>query len=352
MRIKPILKSICSNINKKTPVSIPVGKQSVCSGRNVIMGSLLALATISHPIKPLYNATRTITKNGLELVGVNPSQLYEDCAQFAHIVKPTCNGIAHTAEFMLENPKQTGSVLFDLVSSSLGKGNVNSEKLFNYLNECSNKSDNDLRQLLTELPEGSITDMLKHINHTISKRNNIPCSQVCMDIALSNPANIKTAEYQTVSKDVLENLISEYKDQLPPFLYNSFEKKVPLIEFKAGSTHSKMLQENEKIQRLLNRWVNTPEHKRPKIIVTALNSDSDMKNGYDAYITFHNAFIMNPSIDKKGNIHAYIYDVYDFEEGKSNGQMIDLVTKMAYHLQETGHLKNYKMLIPVTVPIK
>ena len=352
MRIKPIFKSILPQ-NNKLSVSLPIIRDKLPSKNNIVMGSLLALATIYHPVKPLYNATKTVTKNSLELVGIDASkQLYKDCAQFAHIVEPTCSGIAHTAEFMLENPRQTGSVLSDLVSSSLGKGNVDSEKLFNYLYECSKKSDADLRQLLKELPEGSISDVLKYINNTISKKKNIPCSRTCMDIALSNPSNIKTAEYQTVSNKVLEDLISEYKDKLPEFLSKNFDKKLPLIEFKSNSIHSKMLQENDKIQRGLRRWANKPENERPKIIVTALNTNSDKVKGYDAYATFHNILIMNPSIDKQGNIHAYVYDIYDFDKGAFNGQMLDFATIMAYHLQETGHLKNYKMLIPITIPAK
>lgn len=352
MHIKPIFKSILPQ-NNKLSASLPIIKDKLPSRNSIVMGSLLALATICHPVKPLYNATKTLTKNGLELVGVDASkQLYKDCAQFAHIVEPTCSGIAHTAEFMLENPKQTGSVLSDLVSSSLGKGDVDSEKLFNYLYECSKKSDTDLRQLLKALPDGSISDVLKYINNTISKKKNIPCSRTCMDIALSNPTNIKTAEYQTVSGDILDNMIAEYRDKLPKFLSESFDKELPLIEFKSNSIHSKMLQENDKIQRLLNRWTNTPENERPKLIVTALNTNCDKVNGYDAYATFHNIVIMNPNIDKKGNIHAHIYDIYDFDKSSFNGQMLDFATIMAYHLQETGHLKNYKMLIPITIPTK
>ena len=353
MHIKPIFKSICSNKNKKTPVSVPLRKQSICSGKNVIMGSLLALAAISHPVKPLYNVTKTLTKNGLELVGIDASkQLYKDCAQFAHIVEPTCSGIAHTAEFILENPKQTGSVLYNLVSSSLGKGNADSEKLFNYLYECSKKSDADLKQLLKELPEGSITDVLKYINHTISKRNNIPCSQICMDIALSNPSNIKTTEYWTADNKILENLTSEYKKFLPPYVTKCLDAQFPLIEFRKGGMHSKMLQENNKIQKALNRWADKPKNKRPKMFPIALKTNSDNKNGYDAYATFHDVIVINPSIDKKGNINAHIYDIYDFDKGVFNGQMLDFATIMAYHLQETGHLKNYKMLIPITIPAK
>ncbi|MCM1266157.1 MAG: hypothetical protein NC200_08160 [Candidatus Gastranaerophilales bacterium] len=352
-----VFNPIFTSVGKKAarPSSLyPIAEaKTIKAKNNMVMSSLLALAAICSPIecRTLYNGGKEIAKEGLELVGIDSGKtIYKDCARALHVTESTCNGIAHTVEFALDNPKSTYNVLSDVTSMALGKEHVDSKRLFDYLYDCSKKSGSDLKELLNELPPGSLSDVLKYVNSTISKKKNIPCSQICMDIALSNPENVKTAEYWTSNGKKLEGLISEIKDDVPGYQLEHYMEKLPVVEFKENGMHARMLQENETMQNTLREWANQPPVKRVKEMCVSLNADSDPKNGYDAYATFHNVSVMNPKKDDKGNITAYVFDVYDFERSAFNGQMLDFATIMAYHLQEAGHLKNYKILVPITIP--
>lgn len=353
MRIKQILKPII-NDNNKLNLHLPVNKQNISSSNNnIIMGSLLALATLCCPVKPMYNAVKTISKDGLEMVGADSTiSLYKNTSKVVHIAEPICKGVANTVEFAFNKPKETCNALLDIAFLALGKKNGVSERLFNYLKECSQRSETELKQLLKELPNGSLADVLKYVNHTVTKKKNIPCAETSLNIALSNPANLKTTEYWTADDKVLDNLISKYKKKLPEYLLERFERKHPLVEFKQNGLHAKILQENEQMQKVLQDWAKSQDKEKVKILLISLEPNSDVKNGYDAYATFHNLIILNPSIDKKGNIQAHVYDIYDFDKGSFKNKMIDFVVNIACHLQETGHLKNYKMLIPISIPTK
>lgn len=351
--LKPFLASVEKKGNRYlTPYPLSETK-NIKSKNNLIMGSLLALASIYSPIefKTLYNAGKEVTKDALELVGVDSGKtIYQDCARVLHITESTYSGIAHTVDFAVSNPKGTWNILSDVSSMAVGKENVDSKRLFDYLYDCSKSSEKDLKELLNELPPGSIADVLKFVNNTISKKKNIPCSQICMDIALSNPENIKTAEYWTSNNNKIESILAECKDAIPSYQLEHYRESIPLVEFKADGLHSRMLQENETMQQTLREWMKLAPEERPKEMCVSLDANSDPKNGYDAYATFHKVSVVNPKIDKNGNISAYVYDVYDFERGAFNGQMLDFATIMAYHLQESGHLKNYRILVPITIP--
>lgn len=301
--------------------------------------------------KNTYNAGKQYTKNAIKKLGIKPDpQICNKVKKAVKITEPILSGVVETAEFVGKNIKETGYVLSDLAGWAIEGDTLDSRRLLNYLYNYSQETGKDVKLLLNELPPESLSKVLKYVNETISNKKNIPCSKVCMDIALSNPENIRTAEYKTVNDDNLNHLVSNYKDKIPPEIFEHLTRDLPLIEFKKDSMHSKMLQDNNKMQNKLREWAAMPPEKRKSVLALSLETGSDPKNGYDSYATFHNVIILNPQVDDKGNISAYVYDVYDFERASFNGELLDFATIMAYHLQESGHIKNYKMLIPITIP--
>lgn len=300
-------------------------------------------------IKTGYNINKEYAKDAIDFVFGSDSDVYKFCAKTAHITEPIFSGITETLEFVGKNPKETGAILSDIAGWVIENEDLDSKRLLNFLYKYSRETGSDVKELLKELPPDSLSSALKYTNNKLSDMKKIPCSQVCMDIALSNPKKIKTDEYWTTNNKKLEDTISHVKDS-KNYNPDRFNQNMPVIEFKANGQHARMLQENDKLQDTLRTWAKSPEDKKNKIINIALDTKSDKENGYDSYATFHNITILNPKVDKDGNITAYAYDVYDFERASFNGQMLDFATIMAYHLQETGHLQNYKMLIPITIP--
>lgn len=304
-------------------------------------------------VKSAYKTSKAGAKYALETIGLGEdTETYKFLAKASNVTEPIFSGVTESAEFVCKNLGDTGAVLSDLAGWAIGSDSLDTKRLLNYLYDYSRETGGDVKLLLKELPPDSLSKMLKYVNNKLSNMKNIPCSQVCMDIALSDPKNINTKECRTVNDNVIDNLISDYEDKLTPTQIKRFKEDLPLVEFSANGQHAQMLQENDTLQRKLREWANQPPEKREKTFGVTLNSDSDPENGYDSYATFHNVTIMNPKVDDKGNITAYVYDIYDFERASFNGQMLDFATIMAYHLQETGHLKNYRILVPVTIPAK
>ena len=302
-------------------------------------------------VKDSYNFGKKSIKSALDFVDITPdTKTYKALSKVSHVTEPIASGVVETIEFVAKNPKETGAVLCDLGNFAFGGDKLDSKRLLNYLYNYSKETGADVKQLLKELPPETLSASLKYINNEISDYKKIPCSKVCMDIALSNPKHIKSDEYRTVEESTIDRIISGFEDELTSSQKQRLKENMPLIMFKADGMHARMLQENATMIEELKKWSHLPEKDRKHNLCVTLNANSDPKNGYDSYATFHNVNIINPQIDENGNITAYVYDIYDFERASFNGQMLDFATIMAYHLQETGHIQNYKMLIPITIP--
>jgi len=298
-----------------------------------------------------YHKYKEKTKYVLDTIGFGENtDLYKACAKVSNVTEPIFSGIVETAEFVYKNADETGDVLSDLTAWAMGGDTLDKSRLMNYLYNYYEETDGNIRELLEALPPQSLSEVLKYANKTLSDMKKIPTSQISMDIALSDPKNIKEAEYWTSDTDKIDDFLATYKDELTQRTLKHLERDLPLIEFKADSQHAKLLQDNDLLQEALKEWASIPEDKRVNCFGIELGPGSDVENGVDTYATFNEVVVLNPQVDKDGNITAYVYDIYDIAPETPRDQKFSLAISMAYHLQESGHLQNYRMLIPIKIP--
>lgn len=118
------------------------------------------------------------------------------------------------------------------------------------------------------------------------------------------------------------------------------------VVFNSDSSISKAIDESQALKNFLN--ANKNELLKGGVIDNA-SIGFTQKQDFDLYYAIHKADVLMPHLDKDGNFHAIIGDVYDFDLNKNNPQKTGEIVKKAINIQQHGKLENYFILIFVDI---
>lgn len=195
-----------------------------------------------------------------------------------------------------------------------------------------------------------ISESAKMFNHVVSSSDvyDIPISETCMDIALSNPSSVNTKDYKTVKNSRIKEIVGDKT-------YNKFVKKhsdsfnnpYPTVEFSANSELAKALNNSSNLKSLAKQFAQLPADKKPIMGFGVLTREND---SMDLYASIHQYKIINPKIEN-GYFTGYIYDTYDFETMQPDGSKLTEFNNYTVKLQNAGVIKNYNILVPIKIKL-